>query len=119
MSQTGSPPANGFVELPDIASLDRFLAQANGSTAILFKHSNSCGVSAGAYEEMAQLEAPVGLVTVQTARDVSNEIESRTGVEHATPQVFIIRDGQSLWTTSHWQIKAEAVRAALQEIGER
>ena len=119
MSQQSPPPANGFVELPDIESLDRFLAQANGSAAVLFKHSNACGVSAGAYEEMALFDGQVGLVTVQTAREVSNEIEARTGVEHATPQVFIIRDGQSLWTTSHWQIKAEAVRAALREISKR
>ena len=116
MSQPSSPPAKGFVELPDIESLDRFLAQANGTTAILFKHSNSCGISAGAYEEMAQFDGQVGLVTVQTARDVSNEIAARTGVEHATPQVFIIRDGKSLWTASHWQIKAEALRSALLEI---
>ena len=58
---------------------------------------------------------PVGLVTVQTARAVSNEIEARTGVEHETPQVFIIRDGKVLWTASHGQIKAEAVEAALLE----
>lgn len=117
MSNQTSPPANGFVELPDLESLDRFLARANGSSAILFKHSNSCGVSAGAYEEMARFDGQVGLVTVQTARDVSNEIEARTGVEHATPQVFILRDGKSLWTASHWRISAEAVRAALLEIG--
>jgi bacillithiol system protein YtxJ len=119
MTEPTSPPANGFIELTDIESLDRFFAQANGATAILFKHSDSCGISAGAYEEMAKFDGPVGLVTVQTARDVSNEIESRLGIEHATPQVFIVRGGKSLWTASHWKIKAEAVRAALAEIGEQ
>jgi len=68
---------------------------------------------------MSRIELPVGLVTVQTARAVSNEIEARTGVEHETPQVFIIRDGKALWTASHGQIKAEAVAAALLAIGEQ
>ncbi len=119
MSQPTSLPANGFVELNDIESLDRFLAQANGANAILFKHSNSCGISSGAYDEMAQFDGPVGLVTVQTARDVSNEIESGLGVEHSTTQVFIIRAGKSLWNASHRLIKVYAVRAALEELGEQ
>src|SRR6266550_9608807 len=113
MSQQSSASASIFVELPDMESLDRFLAQSNGSPAVILKHSNSCGVSARAHAEMSKIELPVGLVTVQTARAVSNEIEARTGVEHETPQVFIIRDGKVLWAASHGQIRAEAVAAAL------
>ena len=115
MNEQRSAPANGFVELPDIDSLDRFLAQSNGAPAIVFKHSNSCGISAGAYEEIAGLAGQVGLVTVQTARDVSNEIEARTGIDHQTPQVFIIRDGKVIWTASHGRISAASVEAALLE----
>jgi bacillithiol system protein YtxJ len=113
MSQQSSAPANGFVELPDTDSLDRFLAQSNGSPAIIFKHSNTCGISARAHAEMSRIEHSIGLVIVQRARGVSNEIEARTGVAHETPQVFIIRDREVLWTASHGQIKAEAVEAAL------
>src|SRR5438132_10804210 len=115
MSQQSSAPTNGLIELTDTDSLDRFLAQSNGSPSIVFKHSNSCGISARAHAEMSKIELPVGLVTVQRARAVSNEIEARTGVEHETPQVFIIRDGKPLWTASHGQIKAEAVTAAFNE----
>jgi bacillithiol system protein YtxJ len=116
MNQQSSAAMNGFVELRDIDALDRFLAQSNGSPAIIFKHSNLCGISARAHAEMSRIERPVGLVTVQQARDVSNEIETRTGVEHETPQVFIMRDRQVLWTASHGQIKVAAVEAALQQI---
>lgn len=56
---------------------------------------------------------------VQTARALSDEIAARTGVEHETPQVFILRDREVLWTASHGQIRAEAVEAALLEISER
>jgi bacillithiol system protein YtxJ len=115
MNQQRSTSANGFIELPDTNSLDDFLAQSNGAPAIIFKHSNSCGISAGAYKEMARVAGQVGLVTVQTARDVSNEIEARTGVEHHTPQVFIIRDGKVMWTASHGRINAASVEAALIE----
>jgi bacillithiol system protein YtxJ len=113
MSETGSSPANRFVELRDTEALDHFLTQSNGSAVIIFKHSNMCGISARAHDQMALLEHPVGLVTVQQARAVSDEIETRTGVEHHTPQVFILRGDKVLWTASHGQIKAAAVEAAL------
>jgi bacillithiol system protein YtxJ len=116
MTQPPSAAPRGFVELQDTDSLDRFLADSNGSPAIIFKHSNSCGVSARAHAEMSRLDHSIGLVVVQEARGVSNEIESRTGVEHETPQVFIMRGQKVLWTASHGQIKAEAIEAALQEI---
>ncbi len=119
MSQQSSAPANGFVELPDMESLDRFLAQSNGSPALVFKHSISCGISARAHAEMTKIELPIGLIVVQKARAVSNEIEELTGITHETPQVFIMRDRQVLWTASHGQIKAEAVEAVLLEISEQ
>ena len=118
MNQPSSAAPNGFIELSDTDSLDRFLAQSNGSPAIIFKHSNSCGISARAHSEMSRLEHSIGLVVVQKAREVSNEIAARTGIAHETPQVFIIRDQKVLWTASHGQINAEAVQAALLKINE-
>jgi bacillithiol system protein YtxJ len=119
MSFQSSSGSNGFVELLDTDSLDRFLAQSNGSPAIIFKHSNSCGISARAHEQMSKIERPVGLVIVQKARALSDEIAKRTGIAHETPQAFILRDREVLWTASHGQIKAEAVEAALLEISEQ
>src|ERR1700738_763693 len=113
MSFQGSPISNGFVELPDADSLDRFLAQSNGSPAVVFKHSDTCGISARAHVQLSKLERPVGVGIVQKARALSDEIAERTGVVHETPQVFIFRDGEVLWTASHGQIKAEAVEGAV------
>ncbi len=110
---------NGFIELRDVASLDSFLARSNGDPVIIFKHSDSCGISARAYAQMSQLEHPVGLVTVQTARAVSDEIGKRMGLAHETPQVMIVHNGQVAWTASHGQVKAAAVEAALEEVGSR
>jgi bacillithiol system protein YtxJ len=106
---------NSFVELRDVASLDDFLARSNGDPVIIFKHSDSCGISARAYAQMSGLDHPVGLVTVQTARAVSDELEKRMGLAHETPQVMIVSDGKAVWTASHGYIKATAVEAALEE----
>lgn len=110
---------NGFKELRDLASLDSFLSQANGAPVIIFKHSESCGISARAYAQISELERPVGLVTVQSARAVSNEIEKRMGIMHETPQVLIVSNGKVGWTASHGHIRAAAVKAALEAVGSR
>ena len=103
-----------FIEIGSVAALDEFLARANGSPAVLFKHSNTCGVSARAYAEMSKLREPVGLITVQKARAVSDEIEKRWNVDHESPQVLIIRDGKAVWDASLSQVNARQVESALE-----
>jgi bacillithiol system protein YtxJ len=107
---------NHFIEIADLTSLDDFVAKLDGA-GILFKHSESCGISARAYNEMSRLPHRVGLVVVQKARSVSDEIEKRWGVSHETPQVLIIRDGALLWNASHFQVKAADVEAVLNKTG--
>src|SRR5437016_9334283 len=104
---------SGFVELKDVESLNRFLDGSAEEPVVLLKHSNSCGVSSRAYREMAQLNRPVGLVTVQKARDVSNEIERRFGLAHETPQVVIVRGSKVVWNASHSRVSAHAIEEAL------
>ena len=107
---------NGFTEITNTESLNQFLTLSNGAPAIIFKHSNSCGISSRAYTQMIRLGRPLGIVIVQNARAVSDDIEKRTGVAHETPQLLIFRNGAVVWTASHGQIKAETVEAALVEI---
>ena len=106
---------SGFIELRDIESLDSFLAQSNGDPIVILKHSDDCGISSRAYAELTKLARPIGLVTVQKARAVSNEIERRFGVAHETPQVLVIRDGKVIWNASHGRVRVENVEGAVRE----
>ena len=106
---------NQFIEIASLAALDDFVARLDGAPGVLFKHSNTCGVSSRAYGEMSRLQYHIGLVVVQEARSVSDEIEKRWRVSHETPQVLIVRDGEALWNASHFQVKAGDVEAALKE----
>lgn len=115
MMGTGSEiiMATPFQDIDTIKGLDDFLAKSQHGATVLFKHSNTCGVSARAYREMSNLAQPVGLVTVQNARAVSDEIEKRWQVAHETPQVLVIRDGRVIWDASHFHINARNVENAL------
>ena len=106
---------NQFIEIASLTSLDDFIAQLDGAPGVFFKHSDTCGVSSRAFSEMARLPYPIGLVVVQHARSVSDEIEKRWRVSHETPQVLIVRDGTVLWNASHFQVKAADVESALKK----
>lgn len=110
---------NGFMELNDTQRLEELLGQAGEQPVILFKHSDTCGISARALREMTKVEKCVALVTVQKARALSNEIESRFALRHETPQVLVVRDGKLAWSASHYRITADAVTRAVEEAAQR
>jgi bacillithiol system protein YtxJ len=64
---------------------------------------------------MARLPGEVALVEVQRSRELSAEIESRTGITHESPQVIVLRDGRVVWNASHWRVNAEAVAEAVRK----
>jgi bacillithiol system protein YtxJ len=83
--------------------------------AILFKHSVLCGISSGALVQVerfagAHPEVPVFQVNVIEDRPLSNEVEMRTGVRHASPQVILLRSGEPVADMSHGRIREEALR---------
>ena len=106
---------NGFIELNEVQQLDELLNQSAEQPVILFKHSNSCVISARARRQMVKLEKPVAIIIVQKARPLSNEIASRFELQHETPQVLIVRDGKLAWSASHFRITTDAVTQAVEE----
>lgn len=106
--------ANKFFRLSDTETLQKLLTASKDRPVLVFKHSNSCGISSRAYREMEELEN-VNLLEVQTARELSRELAAITGVPHETPQVIVLRNGKAVWNASHYDVKAIAVAEAMQD----
>lgn len=114
-----------LTSLQGLDELDAILTSSTAQPILLFKHSYTCGVSAEALDELlahlndGAVGVPVGMVTVQTHREVSNAITSRLGVRHETPQALLIRDGRVVWSASHFRVTshsmAQAIRSHLSE----
>ncbi len=104
--------STGFVELKDSQSLEKFIHDSQAHPTIIFKHSNSCGISALAHKEMSKLQQPIGLIVVQKSRALSDELERRYALPHETPQVLIVRGDELLWDASHSRIRANTVEEA-------
>lgn len=102
-------------EMHSTQDIDTALGQ---DTAILFKHSTRCPISAAARGEMERFmelhpEAPVYYVDVNDSVEASRYLEQKTGVEHHSPQVIVTRDGRPEWHASHFDIRAGAVEQAV------
>jgi monothiol bacilliredoxin len=106
---------NHFSQITETGALEELFARSNVQPVVLFKHSATCPISAAAYEQMKKVQTDVALVVVQQATDVSREIEARTGVQHETPQVIVLRASRPVWEASHWEVKADAVSNALRQ----
>ena len=104
--------ANTFLKLADKETLESLLTTSRERPVLVFKHSNSCGISSRAYREMEQLDG-VNMLEVQSARDLSREVADRTGIEHESPQVIVLRNGKAVWNASHYDVKAGAVAEAM------
>ena len=85
---------------------------------LIFKHSPTCGISAGAFTEVsvfadAHPELPIFLVDVVVQRGLSQQIAQELGVQHASPQVILVAGGQPLWNASHRDVTVQAIEHAL------
>ncbi len=102
-----------------VDALDAVLAGTTTRPTLIFKHSLTCGTSAMAMEEMQDLmsdppaDVDVWLVRIQAARAVSDAIESRLRIRHESPQALLVRDGQVVWSATHFRVMAEVVRTAI------
>jgi bacillithiol system protein YtxJ len=106
---------NHFRKITDIATLGELTSRSYKAPVVIFKHSTTCSISAVAYGEMERVAGDVELVEVQNVAELSREIETRTGIEHQSPQVIILRNGKAVWHASHWKIKTESVDQAARE----
>ncbi|WP_274655130.1 bacillithiol system redox-active protein YtxJ [Paenibacillus humicola] len=96
------------------------LEASNAKPQLLFKHSTSCPVSAGAYDELSNwLEDAEAsdfdcfLLRVIEDRDVSDAVAAALGVKHESPQLLYLANGEAKWHVSHWDITYSTLEAHL------
>ncbi|MEO8572628.1 MAG: bacillithiol system redox-active protein YtxJ [Pyrinomonadaceae bacterium] len=102
-----------FINIVSIDGLDRLFERSFDQPVIVLKHSTTCGISSGVYREVGRVAADVNVIVMQTHRDVSNAIASRTGIRHESPQAFVLRNGKAVYHASHYDIEAGQIEASL------
>jgi len=99
-------------ELTDLGQLNQIIAASNEKPVAIFKHSTRCSVSRMALKQFENEFNSSDKVTpyfldLIAHRDISNEIASRFGVTHQSPQLILIKEGKAIYNVSHSDIDAE------------
>ncbi len=110
--------------LTTVKELEQASVQSFDRPVFIYKHSSVCSISSGTYQifhEMADMQnLPSNpfftQIMVIENREISDEAETRSGVRHESPQVLLLAEGKVVWHTSHFNITAEALRAACKQV---
>jgi bacillithiol system protein YtxJ len=108
-----------LARLSTTADLDQALDESRQRPVLILKHSPSCGASFRALDEVSDWvqsgprPAVCYLIDVLRDRATSNEVASRFGIRHESPQVLLIVDGAVRWHASHYRVTETAIDAAL------
>jgi bacillithiol system protein YtxJ len=111
------------VMLTTMAELNEFLEETSKKSALIFKHSTNCPISARAYQEFQDFtrnsplakEVELALVRVIEERPISQEIARQSGVKHASPQILLMVQGKVAWQTSHYAITRSSIEEAIRQ----
>ena len=104
--------------MQNLESPQQLDAAFQAPVAVLLKYSTTCPISANARREITSFasshpDQPVFGIDVHRARELSVAVAERLGVEHESPQLFILRDGARVYTATHWDISAPEVEREL------
>ena len=102
-----------FKPIKSKETLEELFKKSEEQPVVIFKHSNSCGISSHVMEMVDEVGRDVHFVVVQDDRDISNEIAERTGRVHQSPQIFVIRDGKPIYHATHYGIDPDDVEKSL------
>jgi len=103
--------------LNSVDQLDSIIEDSHSEPQIIFKHSTTCPISGMAKRRLEgkwDLKLEPYYLDLLSYRSISNEISSRFAVQHQSPQVIMIIDGQAKYDESHLDITAEALKDHLE-----
>lgn len=93
-------------------------AESAQQPVLIFKHSTRCSISAMALSRMERnWDDAAGIkpyyLDLIANRPVSNQIVDVFGVEHESPQVLLIQNGECIYDASHMSISFDALKQAV------
>ncbi|RAL25640.1 bacillithiol system redox-active protein YtxJ [Thermoflavimicrobium daqui] len=115
-----------FILMTSVESFQEILPISKEKPVLILKHSTACPISAQAYaeveefsNEIEQNSMEIRVVHVIEDRPVSNEIASYFGIQHASPQIFIIQNQKVIFHATHFDITKSALLSTYNEMIEK
>jgi bacillithiol system protein YtxJ len=106
-----------WIPLQTETQLEELRGKSTGRPQLIFKHSTRCSTSAVVKGRLERAEKPEAIdfyyLDLISFRPISNKVADLFRIDHESPQVLLIRDGQCIYDESHMGITmADIVDAA-------
>ncbi|TYA78565.1 bacillithiol system redox-active protein YtxJ [Seonamhaeicola marinus] len=101
-----------WIALNTVAQLNDIEEKSKDKTQVIFKHSTRCGISRMVMNQFVDAynfteeDFDLYYLDLLNYRDVSNEVGYKFQVMHESPQLLVIKKGETIAHASHGQINA-------------
>lgn len=110
-----------WIPLQDENQLNEIIERSKAAELPLaiFKHSTRCGVSAGAkkYVEESQVfkdgDFEIYFLDLLANRPLSDKIAEVFGVQHESPQLLFIKNGECVYDVSHHNVSGRSFKKVM------
>lgn len=110
-------------KLTDTAHLEELTKESHQQLVIIFKHSTSCSISQTAlgrlernWNENEMKEVKPYFLDLLSYRKISNTISYQFSIEHESPQLLLIKNGESIYDCSHFDIDYKSVKSEVDKL---
>lgn len=101
-----------WIELNSISQLKEIEEKSRDKTQVIFKHSTRCGISRMVMNQfvdsynLTEEDIDLYFLDLLSYRPVSDEVGYKFQVIHESPQLLVIKNGETVEHASHSQINA-------------
>ena len=108
-----------WIALKSPDQLEALRAESKNQPVIIFKHSTRCSISLTAlnrlernWKEEEMTSTKPYYLDLLSYREISRSIADLFGVEHQSPQVIVLKNGEAVFHKSHFEIDFASIKNA-------
>lgn len=108
-----------WIHITEEQQLETIKEFSKAKTAVIFKDSVTCGISAHAKHKLESAwnfetsELDFYYLDLLAYRSISNKIATDFGVTHQSPQIIMLKDGKVVDHFSHQSLSVDRIRKVL------
>ena len=100
-------------KLTDVSQIETIKLESENQAILVYKHSTRCSISATALSRLERSwkseKIKPYFLDLLSYGDISQKIAEAFKVEHQSPQVLLIKNGQSIYDASHLAISFDEI----------
>jgi bacillithiol system protein YtxJ len=102
-----------WISLTTLQQLDDIRQRSFQRPQVIFKHSTHCSVSSMVLNRLKRSDMPDNIdfyyLDLIAHKDISNKIAKDFEVQHQSPQILLIKEGEAVYDESHMGISMEEI----------